>query len=180
MASPIRLASHRFRSYGRAALTYREVFNDEVALKAATVTKLTRNLFLAGVVPLLSFIYLRKQEVGASETARVSVARLFPLFVLGFVAMSVMRSVGDATLAHGVAFGLWSDGTWKALTNLVGERWGSRYLLGTAMAAVGLGTSFSVFKGVGMKPFVVGLARALLVGAVGLAMSGLFGQCVHL
>ena len=31
-----------------AAVTYAEVYDDEIALKVAAVTKLTRNLFLAG------------------------------------------------------------------------------------------------------------------------------------
>jgi uncharacterized membrane protein YadS len=48
------------------------------------------------------------------------------------------------------------------------------------MAAVGLGTSFSVFKGLGMKPFAVGFVGALLVGAIGLVLSLLLGQLVKL
>ena len=43
------------------------------------------------------------------------------------------------------------------------------------MAAVGLNTSVAVFKGVGAKPFVVGLAGALVVGAVGMLMALLLG-----
>ena len=77
----------------------------------------------------------------------MDIGKLFPLFVLGFVAMAVMlRSIGDATLAHGLAFGIWSSPAWKNLTSEIGDVWGSRYLLGAAMAAVGLGTSFSVFQ----------------------------------
>ena len=48
------------------------------------------------------------------------------------------------------------------------------------MAAVGLNTSFAVFKGVGSKPFAVGLAGALVVGAVGMVMAIIFGRFVHL
>ena len=53
-------------------------------------------------------------------------------------------------------------------------------LLGTAMAAVGLNTSFKVFKGVGLKPFVVGLAGAVVVGTVGMLMAIVFGRFVTL
>jgi uncharacterized membrane protein YadS len=53
-------------------------------------------------------------------------------------------------------------------------------LLGTAMAAVGLGTSFSVFKGVGLKPFVVGLIGALVVGFVGFLLALFLGSFVRL
>jgi len=37
-----------------------------------------------------------------------------------------------------------------------------------------------VFKGVGLKPFVVGMAGALVVGAVGMGMAIAFGRFVHL
>jgi hypothetical protein len=37
------------------------------------------------------------------------------------------------------------------------------------MAAVGLGTSLSVFRSVGLRPLAVGLAGALVVGATGAA-----------
>ena len=162
-----------------AALTYKEVFQDEIALKAATVTKLTRNLFLAGVVPLLAFYYLKKQT-GEANTS-VNIKKLFPIFVLGFVGMALVRSLGDATLQnYGTAFGLWNSDAWKGLTAQVGEVWGSRYLLGTALAAVGLSTSFSVFRGVGLKPFAVGFAGALFVGLVGFVMALLLGQFVKL
>ncbi len=45
-----------------AAMAYKEVFQDERVLQAATVTKLTRNLFLAVVVPLLSYYHLRQTD----------------------------------------------------------------------------------------------------------------------
>lgn len=172
-------AVHETSQVVGAALTYKEVFNDDVVLKAATVTKLTRNLFLAVVVPLLAFLYLRRQANSASST--VNITGLLPVFVLGFVAMAVVRSLGDLTLqSGGAAFGIFGGSTWKALTNQIGDLWGSKYLLGTAMAAVGLSTSFSVFKGVGVKPFLVGLMGALLVGVVGLVMAFLVGAFVHL
>lgn len=150
-----------------AALTCKEVFNDETVLKAATVTKLTRNLFLAVVVPLLSHLYPRRQaQQEGTEGTQIHIAKLLPAFVLGFILMAALRSIGDATLQNGLAFGIWNESAWKELTKAIGETWGSR-ALGIAMAAVGLATSFSVFKGVGLKPFLVGLIGALLVGPVG-------------
>jgi len=173
-------ALHETSQVVGAALTYREVFGDDVALKAATVTKLTRNLFLAVVVPLVALLYLKRQAASPAGEMGVSVKKLLPVFVVGFVAMAIVRSWGDWTLQNGLAFGLFDSSSWKALTTQIGDFWGSRYLLGTAMAAVGLSTNFAVFKGVGLKPFAVGLAGALLVGVVGLALAFLVGQFVHL
>ena len=172
-------AVHETAQVVGAALTYKEVFHDEVVLKVATVTKLTRNLFLAVVVPMLSFFYLRKRS-GADANMTLKFSRLLPIFILGFVGMAVCRSLGDAIVQRNLISEFLDASSWKALTNQIGEVWGSRYLLGTAMAGVGLGTTFSVFKGEGFKPFLVGLAGALLVGLVGLLMALLLGQFVRL
>jgi uncharacterized membrane protein YadS len=69
---------------------------------------------------------------------------------------------------------------WNQLTTSIGDFWASRLLLGTAMAAVGLNTSFRVFKGMGLKPFAVGFAGAVVVGTVGMAMAVVFGRFVTL
>lgn len=165
-----------------AALTYKQVYGDDVVLRVATVTKLTRNIFLAVVIPILTWMHLRAQAkkpgaagIGAPRTSIV------PGFVIGFVLMAVVRTIGDATLGStGAAFGVFSADGWASLTRDLGDFWASQVLLGTAMAAVGLNTNFSVFKGVGVKPFAVGMAGALAVGAVGMTLAILLGRFVHL
>ena len=95
--------------------------------------------------------------------------------------MAVVRSIGDWTLtSNGAAFGAWTAAQWTSITKSLGDYWASQILLGTAMAAVGLNTNFAVFKGVGLKPFAVGMAGALVVGAVGMTMAIIFGRFVHL
>jgi uncharacterized integral membrane protein (TIGR00698 family) len=162
-----------------AALTYRQMYADDVVLRVATVTKLTRNLFLAAVIPLLTWVHLR--SLSHDVRVRAVSTTLVPLFVVGFVAMALLRSVGDATLqGWGAAYGIWDRASWIDLANQIGDFWASRILLGTAMAAVGLNTSVAVFRSVGARPFLVGLAGALVVGAVGAAMAMLFGRFVSL
>jgi uncharacterized integral membrane protein (TIGR00698 family) len=165
-----------------ASLTYRQMYEDDVVLRVATVTKLTRNLCLAAVIPLLAWWHVRSTRTSVSSSRRtVNWTTFVPLFVIGFVAMAVVRTIGDATLqSTGAAFGIWSAGTWSELTRVLGDFWGSRVLLGTAMAAVGLSTSFTVFRGVGAKPFAVGFAGALVVGAVGMLMAVALGRFVQL
>ena len=165
-----------------ASLTYRQMYADDVVLRVATVTKLTRNLCLAAVIPLLTWMHFRQsRDAKHSDRKALSWKTLVPAFIIGFVAMAIIRTVGDAMLqSGGAAFGVWDAAAWSRLTNQIGDFWASRVFLGTAMAAVGLSTSFSVFKGVGAKPFVVGLVGALVVGAVGLAMAIAFGQYVSL
>jgi uncharacterized integral membrane protein (TIGR00698 family) len=164
-----------------AALTYRQMYADDIVLRVATVTKLTRNLFLAAVIPFLTWRHLRSTGATASGRRRMGWRALVPMFVIGFVAMAVVRTIGDATLqSAGAAFGVWNGAAWARLTNQIGDFWASRIFLGTAMAAVGLNTSVAVFKGVGAKPFVVGLAGASVVGAVGMLMALLLGPYVAL
>lgn len=162
-----------------AALTYREVFGDDTAFHVATVAKLTRNLFLIAVVPLVSWQYLRRQE-GGMGAASLRPAQVVPVFVVGFVLMALVRTLGDATASQGAAFGLLSNREWRAVVTTLGDVWGAKYLLGTALAAVGLGTHLSVFKGVGLRPFLVGMIGALLVGLVGLLMVLTVGSAVRL
>ena len=167
-----------------AALSYKQLYGDDLVLRVATVTKLTRNLFLAAVIPALTWWHLRSTDAAGTGGAR-PVARPWtsyvPPFVLGFVAMVVVRSLGNLTLDRGgEAFGLWDSVEWARITSVIGDTLASQYLLGTAMAGVGLSTSFSVFKGVGPRPFIVGFMGALFVGAIGLTMALVFGRFVQL
>lgn len=163
-----------------AALTYRQIYADDAVLRVATVTKLTRNLFLAGVIPLLTWMHARERR-GGGPSAATNWRALVPTFVLGFVGMAVLRSLADAMLDRGgLALGLWDRAAWSGLTSLVGDTVGARWLLGTAMAAVGLNTNLAVFRGVGLKPFAVGMAGALVVGTAGFVMAMLLGRFVVL
>lgn len=165
-----------------AALTYRQVYGDDVVLQVATVTKLTRNLCLALVIPVLTWMHYRAaQATTTGARRRVAFSTLVPSFIFGFVGMAMVRTAGDAGIASGGrAFGILDAAAWRTVTTQVGDFWGSQVLLGTAMAAVGLNTSFAVFRGVGAKPFAVGLTGALVVGLVGLSLAIAFGRFVTL
>ena len=165
-----------------AALTYRQIYADDAVLRVATVTKLTRNLFLAAVIPILTWMHRKDgHDDSAAQKAATNWRSLIPSFVIGFVAMAIVRSIGDTMLGNGqLALGVWDKAGWSALTSLLGDKVGAQWLLGTAMAAVGLNTSFSVFKGVGLKPFAVGMAGAVVVGVVGFVMAALLGRFVTL
>ena len=162
-----------------AALTYRQIYADDAVLRVATVTKLTRNLFLAAVIPLLTWRHARDGHGSGRAAAIAGWRTLVPSFVVGFVAMAVVRSAADTMLqGGGLALGVWDPAAWAELTSFIGDTVGARWLLGTAMAAVGLNTSIAVFRGVGLKPFVVGLVGALAVGAIGFVMAALLGRFV--
>ena len=53
-----------------SAMSYRETFDDEVALRVAAVTKLTRNLGLAVAIPALTYAYKKEIEIGEVRSER--------------------------------------------------------------------------------------------------------------
>ena len=164
-----------------AAKTYSELFSDEAVLKAAAITKLSRNLSLAFVIPGLTYMHVlekRKEGVGnvESETTMSGLAtfqKYVPSFLLGFVGMSAARSAGDwSILESGHAFALLDQSTYKALIKAIGDD-ASKACLGTAMASVGLATSKTVLEGVGPAPFIVGGIGSCIVGGTGVLVSKL-------
>lgn len=160
-----------------AALIYNDVFQVEEVLNIATVTKLTRNLFIIAVIPALSFLYYRntREQVTGSLPKWY---QLIPLFVLGFLFLSLLRTIGDVSLEAGsLAFGMLEQGTWESFySGLSG--FGSTYMLGMAMASVGLNTDLKMFKDLGMRPFYIGLIAALTVGLVSLLLVTMFGSLI--
>jgi uncharacterized membrane protein YadS len=103
------------------------------------------------------FYHRRSTEGGAAPKWYT----MIPLFIVGFAAMSLLRTVGDMGER---AFGVLEPGQWKAIVGFVKQV--ATYCLAIAMAAVGLGTSIKGLRKIGFKPLGVGLFSALLVGVV--------------
>lgn len=174
-----------------SALIYDQMFHMEKAVDVAMVTKLTRNLFIIAVIPLVSLLFFRSSERttpggshtesidGTNETSRLPKwYKLIPLFVVGFLALALVRTLGDMTLVNsGAAFGILSADTWQRFYES-SSSFGTTYMLGIAMAGVGLSTDLSQFKGLGMKPFYIGLIASLSVGLVSVTLVSLFGHLV--
>lgn len=156
-----------------AAISYKEVFGDEKALEIATVAKLTRNAMLVGVVPALAFLHARRS--GQSRKEKLPLGKLFPFFIVGFLALALLRTLGDLSLeSGGLALGAFSRESFRHLTSLLGDE-AAVLALGTALASVGLTTRLSVFRGLGLRPLFVGLTAALLVSGASALLSGWLG-----
>ena len=163
-----------------AAAVYADVFSAPLALDFATVTKLVRNVFMAAVIPFMAYYYTRKVQAEAQVAGKkTNPLALLPRFVLGFLAMAVIRSVGDAMInAGGQAFGVWDAQAWENIYRTI-QTWAG-YLLVIALAGVGLSTNFRAFKGLGVKPFIVGLGAALVVGIISFVAITLLGSFITL
>lgn len=143
-----------------AGMAYREYFGAPQALDVATVTKMVRNLAMIAVIPIMAIAF-RPAEASQVAARAPRWYQLVPLFVVGFAAMSLLRSVGDVGPQP---LGIVSTELWQSLI-AAGSR-AADALLATAMAAVGLSTRLSTLRAIGVKPLVAALLCALAVGAV--------------
>jgi len=159
-----------------AAKVYADLFSAPAALDIATVTKLVRNVCMVAVIPLMAFYYSRRSQ-RESSGERPGILQLFPLFVIGFLLMAAIRSIGDAGInAGGYAFGLWDKAAWHSIRSTI-KVW-AETLLVVALAGVGLSTDVRTFRGLGIKPFLVGFGAAVAVGAISYVIISLLGSFV--
>jgi uncharacterized integral membrane protein (TIGR00698 family) len=166
-------AIHETAQVAGAGLMYEQQFSAPRALEIATVTKLVRNLCMAGVIPLMAVMYHRGSS-GTANRRRAKWHQVVPLFIAGFIAMTGVRSLGD--LGARPFFGLLDSSAWKHLIS--NATLATEWCLTVAMAAVGLGASLSKLKSLGWKPFGVGFAAAALVGVASIGLVRLFGPLI--
>ena len=149
-----------------AALVYADVFSQPRVIDIATVTKLVRNVFMIAVIPFMAVYYSHKTAKNNKSINRItSISKLFPIFILGFLSFAVLRSIGDAGIINGgKAFGLIANAYWTEVCGFI-KNWAVNFLV-VALASVGLSTNINMFRGLGIKPFIIGLFSALIVGVV--------------
>ena len=160
-----------------AGQIFADIFSQPRVLDVATITKLVRNVFMALVIPVMALYYVRKAQDGTFKGEKTSFRKLFPVFILGFLAMAALRSIGDAGInMGGQAFGILEAATWSAVIEVTKNLAG--VLLVVALAGVGLITNFHSFKALGVKPFLVGLCASVVVGGISFLAIKLLGSFV--
>jgi len=132
----------------------------EAAGDFATMVKLTRTLSIIPTVLIFAFINVRlkrREALAAGNSAdikaNVSVKKLFPWFILGFLAMSALKSVG-----------LIPDSVSAVLKDV------SKFLMVAALAAIGLNTSFKEMSKSGIAPMLHGFIISALVVVVAIGV----------
>ena len=131
----------------------------EAAGDFATMVKLTRTLAIIPTVITFSLINLRirKKEALANSgsekelKANFKITKIFPWFILGFVAMSIITSLLPIPSAV-----------------VSGTKSVSKFLMVSALAAIGLNTSFVKLKKSGIRPMIHGFIISALVVVVAL------------
>ncbi len=132
--------------------------------KVATVVKLTRNTMMGAVIIVMGLIYARGGK-GAAGSLAQRLKQSVPSFVLGFLGMCLLNTVGV------VAWGSKLVGR-----DLVADaQTAAKFLILVALAGVGLGTRVDAMRRIGLRPFWIGLATALMTSGASYAMIRFFG-----
>ena len=130
------------------------------ALAVAVVVKLARVLLLAPVIAVLSFRQrrLQRSDMPGRQASRTKLPPIVPPFILGFLAMVLLRSF---VALPGAALG-----AGETLQTL---------LLAAAMFGLGCGVRVRNLLKVGLRPFGLAAASTLLVAVIahaGVALAG--------
>ena len=121
----------------------------EVAGDFATMVKLTRTIAIIPTVLVFAYIGTRikqKELKTISDGKKVNVLKIVPWFIGGFLALAIINSIGLIP---------------AEISNIM--KGVSKFLMVTALAAIGLGTSIADFKKAGLSPMFYGITIDTLV-----------------
>ena len=133
----------------------------EAAGDFATMVKLTRTLSIIPTVLTFALIQMslkRKEAIKSGKNEKeiktnFRFTKIFPWFILGFLAMSIVASIFTIPT--------------KVVTT---TKLASKFLMVCALAAIGLNTSFKDMKKSGIKPMIHGFIISALVVIVALVV----------
>ena len=128
----------------------------EAAGDFATMVKLTRTIAIIPTVLVFAWIGVRmkqKEMQTAGDGKKVNLLKIIPWFIGGFLLLAIINSVGLIPAAV--------SGMMKRT---------SKFLMVTALAAIGLNTSIADFKKAGLKPMFYGITIDTLVTLTALAV----------
>ena len=121
----------------------------EAAGDFATMVKLTRTIAIIPTVLVFAWIGVRmkkKEMQAAGDGQKVNMMKIIPWFIGGFLLLAMANSLG---FIPAVASGVMKTA--------------SKFLMVTALAAIGLSTSITDFKKAGLKPMFYGITIDTLV-----------------
>ncbi len=144
------------------------------SLDIAAIVKLTRNVFLGPVMIMMGFIYARATH---HATKKMSMRPVIPWFVVAFIGMSLLRTLGIAAgiLPQSVdkPEHLFVSAAWLKMADDV-----SKFAILCALTGIGLSTNIANLRKAGWRPFILALivASALAVASLTVILiSGLGG-----
>ncbi len=131
----------------------------DAAGQFALIVKLTRTLSIVPIVLIFSYINSRTKDQGQSQRKKVDIGKIFPWFILVFIGVVLVNSLGllGAKEAQGLANA-------------------SKFLMIMSLGAIGLSTNFKEMSKSGFLPMVHGFIISLLVVIVSFMVQSFVGQ----
>ena len=142
-----------------------------LVLAQATTVKLTRTLAIIPITLVLAFIRTRsakKGNDGTADGAKISFSKIFPWFILYFIAASLITTFvallpqSAFTAAYSAHF-------------VHGAKWLAKFFIAMAMCAIGLNTNIVSLVKKGGKPILMGFCCWVAIAAVSLVMQHILG-----
>ncbi len=147
----------------------------QTAGEMSTIVKLVRISLLGPAVFAVGawYAHRRRQElVYIGKPVRYST--LVPGFVVAFLGLALLRTLGflpEVTLHLGDDFILGAGDRTVVVARTMSQ--GGKWLITAAMAGVGLSTEFRAMKVGGVRPLMMGVVLAVLMGGLGLVVASL-------
>lgn len=154
-------AVHETSQVAGAGLIYAQQFAEETVLDIAMVTKLLRNSFMLLVIPIIALIYHKN---AMHQQAKISIIKIFPYFILGFLVIALLRTMGDNYINDAGTFLFFDQASWLTLIKYIKSS--AEICLTIAMACVGLTTNLKSMIALGLKPFYIGLTVSSITGLI--------------
>ena len=146
-----------------AASTAESLYGVEGILSAAVTVKLTRTLAIIPITLTLALYRAAQARKAGGEGGSFSLAKIFPFFILFFVAASVLTTV-MGSLPEGAVRAFYMGSFVKAM------KWLAKFFIAMAMAAIGLNTNLGQLIRKGGRPIAMGFACWVMITAVSLAV----------
>lgn len=139
-----------------------------MVLDSATIVKLTRTLAIIPITLVLAFVRMRKEKNGnTGSKTKVSLKKIFPMFILYFVLASVITTIATSVLT-GQALDV-ANSIFGFLKQL------SKFFIVMAMAAIGLNTNIVKLVKTGGKPILLGFTCWVAITGVSILMQHVLG-----
>lgn len=139
-----------------------------MVLDSATIVKLTRTLAIIPITLVLAFVRMRKEKSGnTGSKTKVSLKKIFPMFILYFVLASVITTIATSVLT-GQALDI-ANSIFGFLKQL------SKFFIVMAMAAIGLNTNIVKLVKTGGKPILLGFTCWVAITGVSILMQHVLG-----
>jgi uncharacterized membrane protein YadS len=143
--------------------------------ETATIVKLVRISLLGPTVFLLGAWFAHRQRQHAAHVgAPVRYSKLVPGFVLLFLALALLRTLGvlpEVTLHMSERWLFGAGDHHVNMAELLSQT--GKWVITAAIAGVGLGTEFRAMKAGGMRPLLLGVLVAITIAALGLVVASL-------